>query len=277
VLGISDLTAYSMGSTSNTTRKEDTPLESQFDYGFLKQLNELITQVIQEERSTGLSPPQTPPATRHRNHDYNPRHMKMDFPRWDEDDPSGWVSRAERFFHYHRTPEASRVDIAFIHLEGEAIQWYDWFEASHGLPTWAAFVEGLLVRFGPSAFEDVYGELAKIRQTSTVSEYQSRFERLANSTRDWSERQLFGTFVEGLQPDIRREVKTHRPRTIVAAFSFARVQEEKLSEETRQTTRAISRPVADENGSSSAPIRKTAHLTQEELKEKIVREALLAL
>jgi hypothetical protein len=69
-----------MGSTSNTTRKEDTPLESQFDYGFLKQLNELITQVIQEERSTGQSPPQTPLATRHRNHDYNLPRMKMDFP-----------------------------------------------------------------------------------------------------------------------------------------------------------------------------------------------------
>jgi len=80
VLGISDLTTYSMGSTSNPTRTGDTPLESQFDSGFLKQLKELITQVIQEERSTGQSPPQTPPATRHRNHDYNLPRMKMDFP-----------------------------------------------------------------------------------------------------------------------------------------------------------------------------------------------------
>jgi hypothetical protein len=86
----------------------------------------------------------------------------MDFPRWDEDDPSGWVLRAEQFFLYHGTPEASKVDIASIHLEGEAIQWYDWFEASHGWPTLAAFVEGLLVRFGPFAFEDVNSELAKI-------------------------------------------------------------------------------------------------------------------
>jgi hypothetical protein len=31
-----------MGSTSNTTRKEDTPLESQFDSGFLKQLKEFF-------------------------------------------------------------------------------------------------------------------------------------------------------------------------------------------------------------------------------------------
>jgi hypothetical protein len=80
VLGISDLVAYSMASNSNPTRKEDTLLELQFDYGFLKQLKELITQVIQDERSTGQSPPQTPLATRHCNHDYNLPRMKMDFP-----------------------------------------------------------------------------------------------------------------------------------------------------------------------------------------------------
>jgi len=137
--------------------------------------------------------------------------MKLDFPKWDEDDPSGWVSRAERFFHFRGMPEASRVDIASIHLEGEAFQWYDWFEASHGMPTWATFMEGLLVRFGPFAFEDVDGELTKIRQTSSVSEYQSRFEHLDNRAHDWSERQLIGTFVEGLRLDIKKEVKTYRP------------------------------------------------------------------
>jgi hypothetical protein len=113
-----------------------------------------------------------------------------------------------------------------------------------------------------SAFEDVDGELAKIRQTSSVSKYQSRFECLANCARDWSERQLIGTFVEGLRSDIRREVKTYRPRTIVAAFSFAHVQEEKLSEETRRSTQASSRPVNGGGGSSSELTWKTTRLTQ---------------
>jgi hypothetical protein len=45
-------------------------------------------------------------------------------------------------------------------------------------------VKGLLERFGPSSFEDVNGALAKIRQTSLVREYQSRFEHLNNRTRD---------------------------------------------------------------------------------------------
>jgi hypothetical protein len=82
---------------------------------------------------------------------------------------------------------------------------------------------------------------------------------------------LIGTFVEGLRPDIRREVKTYQPRTIVAAFSFARVQEEKLSDKTHRTARTFSRPAADKDGSSSTPTRKIARLTQEELKEKTAR------
>ncbi|RZR99704.1 hypothetical protein BHM03_00029311 [Ensete ventricosum] len=45
----------------------------------------------------------------------------VDFPRWEEGDTTGWLSRAERYFCYHRTPEASLVDIAVIHLEGDAI------------------------------------------------------------------------------------------------------------------------------------------------------------
>jgi hypothetical protein len=76
--------------------------------------------------------------------------------------------------------------------------------------------------------------------------------------------------VEGLRPDIRREVKTYRPWTIVAAFSFARVQE-KLSDETHRTTRTFNRPAANEDGSSSTPTQKTLCLTQKELKEKTAR------
>ncbi|RWV98227.1 hypothetical protein GW17_00038941 [Ensete ventricosum] len=40
----------------------------------------------------------------------------------------GWLSCTERYSHYHRTPETSMGDIAAIHLEGDVIQWYNWFE-----------------------------------------------------------------------------------------------------------------------------------------------------
>ncbi|RWV83015.1 hypothetical protein GW17_00055434 [Ensete ventricosum] len=61
--------------------------------------------------------------------------MRMDFPRWEDGDPTGWFSCTKRYFHYHRIPEASMVDIATIHLKRDVIQWYNWFEYTQGVPT----------------------------------------------------------------------------------------------------------------------------------------------
>ncbi|RZR99526.1 hypothetical protein BHM03_00029084 [Ensete ventricosum] len=62
--------------------------------------------------------------------------MMVDFSRWEDEDLTGWISCTERYFRFHKTPEASMVDIVTIHLEGDTIQWYDWFEHTHDIPTW---------------------------------------------------------------------------------------------------------------------------------------------
>ena len=127
------------------------------------------------------------------------------------------------------------VKIAAIHLEGDAIQWFDWFEHTYGILSWRQFKEGLLIRFRPTDYENIDGQLAKIQQTSTIQEYQTRFERLSNQTHDWSQKQLLRTFIEGLKPEIRGEVKARQPYTLMAAISFARHQEEQLNHEARRT------------------------------------------
>jgi hypothetical protein len=43
------------------------------------------------------------------------------------------------------TPNASKVEIALISLEGDVIQWFDWLVVCCGSPTWDEFEEGLLV------------------------------------------------------------------------------------------------------------------------------------
>ncbi|RWW54525.1 hypothetical protein BHE74_00038888 [Ensete ventricosum] len=48
--------------------------------------------------------------------------MKVDFPRWEEGDRIEWISRAERYFRFYRTVDATRVEISTIHLKGDAIQ-----------------------------------------------------------------------------------------------------------------------------------------------------------
>ncbi|RWW66317.1 hypothetical protein BHE74_00026315 [Ensete ventricosum] len=55
-------------------------------------------------------------------HDPNNSRMKVDFPRWEEGDPIGWIARAEHYFRFYRTVDATRAEIATIHLERDAIQ-----------------------------------------------------------------------------------------------------------------------------------------------------------
>ena len=53
--------------------------------------------------------------------DPNYPRIRVDFPRWEEGGPIGWILRAEQYFWYHETADASLVKIAAIHLEGDAI------------------------------------------------------------------------------------------------------------------------------------------------------------
>ncbi|RWV91343.1 hypothetical protein GW17_00046374 [Ensete ventricosum] len=63
--------------------------------------------------------------------DLNNPCMKVDFPRWEEGDPIRWILHAERYFRFYRTADTTRVEIAAIHLEGDAIQWFNWFKHTH--------------------------------------------------------------------------------------------------------------------------------------------------
>ncbi|RZS16284.1 hypothetical protein BHM03_00048256 [Ensete ventricosum] len=82
--------------------------------------------------------------------DLNNLCMKVNFPRWEEGNPIGWISRTERYFRFYRTANNTRVEIAAIHLEGDAIQWFNWFKHTHRGLSWQRFKEGLLNRFGPT-------------------------------------------------------------------------------------------------------------------------------
>ncbi|KAJ0103542.1 hypothetical protein Patl1_05284 [Pistacia atlantica] len=62
---------------------------------------------------------------------------------------------------------------------GYALQYFKWLQHTGSLTNWSAFVHALGKRFGPSDFYDE-GELAKLRQNSSVAAYQKRFEALSN-------------------------------------------------------------------------------------------------
>jgi hypothetical protein len=123
------------------------------------------------------------------------------------EDPTSWVCRAEQFFDFQGTEEEDKVALAAYHLEGEAQLWYQLFKESEETVSWETMKEGLHVRYGPTQFDDFFGDLTKLRQIGTVREYQGQYERLLSRACKLSVAQKIGGFISGLKNNIRPEVQ----------------------------------------------------------------------
>lgn len=155
------------------------------------------------------------------------RAVRLDFPRFDGGDPSGWLYRAEQFFEYHQTQATQQIQIASFHLEGDALQWYRWVMAANPLATWPEFSQALLTRFGPTEYDDSTEALAKLQQVGSIREYQTEFEKLATQVSGLSEQFLINCFIGGLKEEIRLNVKMFRPTSLSSTIGLARLQEER--------------------------------------------------
>ncbi|GJU12825.1 hypothetical protein Tco_1135221 [Tanacetum coccineum] len=56
---------------------------------------------------------------------YHP-HNKIAFLTFSDEDSRGWILKAEKYFCYYDIPEEEKVDVASMHLEGNALDFYSW-------------------------------------------------------------------------------------------------------------------------------------------------------
>jgi hypothetical protein len=111
--------------------------------------------------------------------DRPPRFQKLDFPRYDgKSDPLIFINRRESYFHQQRILEEEKVWMASYNLEDGAQLWYIQVHTDEGTPTWRRFKELINLRYGPPLRSAPLFELADCRRTSTVAEYQDRFQAL---------------------------------------------------------------------------------------------------
>ena len=157
--------------------------------------------------------------------------MKLDVPRFDGSDPSGWMFKINQFFAYHSTPEPDRLTVVAFAMEGPALAWFQWMSRSGQISSWLGFLQALEGRFATSQYEDPTGLLSKLTQTGTVTTYLSQFETLANRIIGIPNPFLLSCFVSGLISEIRREVQVAQPLTLTHAAALARLYEEKLADQ----------------------------------------------
>lgn len=99
--------------------------------------------------------------------------MKIDLPKFDGTDPHGWAFRAQEYFDYHETPDVQRVRIESFTMVGKTLDWYQYMKKNSLLGSWTELMDSVILRFGPSKYEDYQGALSKLTQKTIMAEYRS--------------------------------------------------------------------------------------------------------
>ncbi|XP_045809999.1 uncharacterized protein LOC123904368 [Trifolium pratense] len=179
------------------------------------------------------------------------RSLKLNVPRFDGSNVLEWLFQIEAFFDFHDTPTTSRLQIVSFHLDGRAAAWFQWATRNKLLSSWSVFLDAVRQCFGPTAYEDVEGELSKLSQTGSVVEFQAQFEDLMNKVNGISEPLLISFFITGLKRNLRRELQFHRPPTLMEAFAMARAYEARLDDNPGFSKNGSRQPTSPLNSNTS--------------------------
>ena len=111
---------------------------------------------------------------------------------------------------------------------------------------WEEFSGRVCERFGERSMVDIIEEFNKLRQTSSVENYQKRFEKLRSlmiqHNPHLSETYFVSSYLSGLNDKLRPMVKVPKPQSMEQALENARLQElvvEALIRKQRQQTRGV--------------------------------------
>ncbi|KAG6490403.1 hypothetical protein ZIOFF_051699 [Zingiber officinale] len=157
-----------------------------------------------------------------------PRYSKMEFLTYSgEGDPLSWVKRCEKFFTNQRTTETDKVGLPAFHLVGEAQLRFDQVEQEELEMTWKQFRDHCHIRFGPPLSNNPLGELANLKQTSSVEDYQRQFQSLLARTSDLRPQQHVDLFTAGLVEDLCINIELQKPRNLGIAMNMATALERK--------------------------------------------------
>lgn len=164
----------------------------------------------------------TSPAT----FNFNP---KLEFPKFSGTDPKGWVIKAEQYFDFINIEEGRKVKMDGLHFEGKANVWYRFHQSSRGVVPWKVFVVEVINRFENPDSRDVQDLFNKLKQTSTISDYEDNFEELralvVTKQKGFTEEYFVSSFISGLKDSIKGAVRMFRPQSLLDAVYLAKQEE----------------------------------------------------
>jgi hypothetical protein len=205
-------------------------------------------------------------------HSFQPHHFqrdiclpRVDVTKFDGSDPTGWVTQMEHYFSlYNITDDLAKLRYGVLHIDQERWQWWQWRKTSRqGYIAWTQFVAELYERFDTDTSH--LGRLTKLKQSGTVEDFISAFERLAFRTEGMTDAFFRECFISGLKEEIRAHVLMARPTTWVEATKKAKEAQQIVSSQNRKPSFFL-RPKPVNPTTPSAPL-KIQKLTRAEMVE----------
>ncbi|GJV60066.1 hypothetical protein Tco_1466166 [Tanacetum coccineum] len=83
---------------------------------------------------------------------YRP-YNKIDFLIFSGGDPRGWLLKAKKYLRYYQIPDEEKVEIASMHLEGDAFERYSWLSDGQVI-FWEELVQAFTQNFGLAEFQN---------------------------------------------------------------------------------------------------------------------------
>lgn len=134
----------------------------------------------------------------------------------------GWLFKLERILA-HVNSDLERISYAELHLSGTALAWARLLDGSGQRPnTWHDWVAALRRRFNVvNSEERARAQLFKLRQTTDLQDYVRQFDELSLQIAGLDEGTKLYLFINGLRPELRREVQPRQPKSYMEAVNLA--------------------------------------------------------
>lgn len=200
----------------------------------LAQLRDMMDSIITTRLDTFreqliLTQPKIP-TNHHTQQPLQPKPPKVRLLPFDGSNPLDWIFQAEQYFELSQTPQHQRLQYIPFFMTGLALAWFKWIHNNHLLNSWEEFTKALELRFGPSSFENHQVALFNLKQSGSVTAYQTQFEQISNRTTGIPAQVLLNCFLSGLRIDILRELQVLKPRTLHDAIGLEKLIEAKFME-----------------------------------------------
>jgi hypothetical protein len=144
-----------------------------------------------------------------------------------------WIFAIEQYFEISQLPEELKVGHAVSFLQGNAITWWraqvvlllresNNFGQADQIISWSECKRKLIAQFKPVNAEKIARDkLRNLVQTSSVLKYINLFNTLCLDIPNLVEEDRLDKFLNGLKPDVQKEVEREEPKFLSDAMRIA--------------------------------------------------------